>query len=223
MRLAIVCVLVPLLAGCASRLAGASNEELVRDLVEIRPWDGHTGFGTPEGPKSYGWEAKEILVERKAAAVPALVAALKDPSLDDLQKSLVRGAVADLGLYGRDAVPALVEELKTSDTRKAWQVCFAMNRIGPAAQAAVPDLVALLEERGDEVVTPGFTVGDIVVAPNRLRTIVAYTLGSIRGHAEPALPVLAKGALQTEDVEYRRACRQAMRDILGPAPVYGRF
>jgi hypothetical protein len=64
------------------------------------------------------------------------------------------------------------------------------------------------------------TFGDTVVPPNRLRVIVAYTLGAIHEGAESALPVLAEGAVQTDDVAYRTACRRAMRDILGPPPGY---
>ena len=94
MRLALLAALVPLLAGCASRLADSSNEELVRDMVTIRAFDGHTGFGTPEGPLSYGWEAKQVLIERKAAGqgltapeFAVLLAYTKIAVYDDLLES----------------------------------------------------------------------------------------------------------------------------------------
>src|SRR5687767_4675070 len=126
--------------GCASRLSGASNEELVRDLVEIRPFDGHTGFSAPDGPKSYGWEAKEVLVERAPASVPSLAAALRDPALDVTQRRIVRGTIGEIGLHAGKAVPALVQELDTADGRTAADICLTLRRIGPAATPAVPRL-----------------------------------------------------------------------------------
>ncbi len=76
----------------------------------------------------------------------------------------------------------------------------------------------LLRERGDEVASQGFAMGEVVSPPSRLRTSLVFTLGVIGPPAEPALPLLAEGAVQTEDVAYRRVCRAAMRNILGPSP-----
>lgn len=207
-----------LTAGCASALSRETNEALVRDLVTIRPFDGVTGFASPDGPRSYGWEAKQVLVERGGGAVPALVAALRDAALDATQKSIVRDALGDMGANARTAVPALVEGLAGSDSRTATGICMKLARIGPASGAAVPDLLRVLHERGDEVVTPTRSFGDIVVPETRLRTMIAATLGAIGPPAEAALPALADGASQTADAVHRRACRTAIRRILGSEP-----
>jgi hypothetical protein len=61
------------LGACASTTtAPASNAELVRDLVHIRPWDGYTGFATADGRVSYGWESRRVLVAIGPSAEPAL-------------------------------------------------------------------------------------------------------------------------------------------------------
>lgn len=215
-RLAIAVAI--LATGCASQLSGETNEALVRDLVTIRDFDGHAGFGTRDGMKSYGWEAKDELVERGARTIPALVAALHDPTLDAIQKSLVRLALREMGPRAEPAVPALLEELPQADPRTAVGICMDLGAIGWGASAAVPDLVRLLRERGDEVVGPAVVAGDFVAPESHLRTFVAATLGAIGPRAEAALPVLSEGASQTADAAYRRACRGAMRRILGPEP-----
>jgi hypothetical protein len=215
MRSPVLALLALLASGCASRLADAPNDALVGDLVKIRPFDGHTGFGTPEGPRSYGWEAKEILVERGHVGVPALASALADPKLDATQRRIVRLTIGDIGGLAWSAVPALVAELSTADAQNAANICAVLARIGPSAAPAVPDLLRLLRSRGDEVCSRGATVGDLVVPPAKLRGTIAYTLGRIGPHADAALPALAEGASQTADPEFRRACRQAMRTILG--------
>lgn len=151
-----------LATSCASRLSDETNEALVRDLVTIRDFDGHAGFGTPEGMKSYGWEAKDELVERSPTTIPALVAALHDPTLDATQKSLVRLALREMGPRAAPAVPALLEELPRADPRTAVGICMDLNGIGWGAAAAVPDLIRLLRERGHEVVGPAVVAGDFV-------------------------------------------------------------
>jgi hypothetical protein len=157
-----------------------------------------------------------VLVARGPDAVPALVDALRDPALDATQKSIVRDTLGDMGADARTAVPALVEGLSGADARTAAAICMKLGRIGLAAGPAVPDLLRLLRERGDDVVTPTRSSGDFVVPEMRLRTMIAATLAAIGPPAEAALPVLAEGALQTGDAEYRRACRRALRNVLGP-------
>jgi hypothetical protein len=218
MRFVAATIVVLVSAGCASRLSAQSDDALIRDLVTIRDFDGHAGFGTPEGMKSYGWEAKDALVERGPLAIPTLVAALRDPNLDATQKSLVRLTLREMGPRAAPAVPALVEDLARADARTAVGICMDLNAIGPGAGAAVPDLLRLLRERGDEVVGPAVAVGDFVAPESHLRAFVAATLGAIGPRAEAALPALAEGASQTNDVNYRRACRTSMRRILGPEP-----
>lgn len=205
---------------CASRLSSRSNEVLVQDLVTIREFDGRAGFGTSEGMRSYGWEAKNVLVERGADAIPALLATLRDPALDATQRSLVRLTLREMGPRAAPAVAALTEELPRADPREAAGICMDLSGIGPSAVAAVPALLGLLRQRGDEVVGPAVAVGDFVASESRLRTFVAATLGAIGPGAEAALPALADGAAQTTDANYRRACRTALRRILGPEPPF---
>lgn len=205
---------------CASRLSSRSNEVLVQDLVTIREFDGRAGFGTSEGMRSCGWEAKDVLVDRGADAIPALVATLRDPALDATQRSLVRLTLREMGPRAAPAVAALIEELPRADPREAAGICMDLSGIGPGAVAAVPALLGLLRQRGDEVVGPAVAVGDFVASESRLRTFVAATLGAIGPGAEAALPALADGAAQTTDANYRRACRTALRRILGPEPPF---
>lgn len=157
-------------------------------------------------------------MERGPEAVPVLVSALRDPALDATQKEIVRSTLGYMGADARAAVPALVEGFANSDTRTTARICMTLGQIGPAADAAIPELMRLLRERRDEVVTPTMSFRSVVAPETRLRTMVAATLGSIGPPAEPALPTLAEGALQTSDAGYRRACRRAMRRILGPEP-----
>lgn len=205
---------------CASPLARETDESLIREMVTIREWDGHTGFGTPEGLRSYGWGAKDLLVERGPRAVPALVDALRDPELDATQRSLVRLALREMGPRAAPAVPTLVEDLSHADAREAVRILMDLNGIGAGADSAVPELLRLLQERGDEVVGAAVVVGDHVVPESHLRTFVAATLGAIGPRAEAALATLAESASQTSDPRYRQAARTAMRRILGPEPPF---
>ncbi len=211
-------VLACALSGCASRFAGDSEHALISDLVTIREWDGHTGFNTPEGRRSYGWEAEDVLVARGPQSVPALADALRDPSLNARQRSLLRRTLGEIGPEASLAVPAMVEGLRAADPGTAVAICRELARIGPGAGAAVPELQRVLRERGKEITSPTMTFGDVVMPEARLRMRIAHTLGAIGPPAESALPSLTRGALQTQDLEYRRACRTAMRRILGPEP-----
>jgi hypothetical protein len=215
-------VVATLAAGCASRLSGSTDDALVRDFVTIREFDGHAGFGTQGGMRSYGWEAKDELVARGPASVAALTAALRDLSLDAEQRSLVRLALSEMGPRAAPAVPALLDELARADARTAADICRDLGGIGAGAVEAVPALLQVLRERGDEVARPSVSAGGSNVTELRLRTSVALALGGIGPRADAALLVLADGAAQSVDAEYGRACRTAIRAILGPEPTVAR-
>ncbi len=218
MRVLILMLGALVVAGCASASrSGKSEEALVAELVTIREFDGHTGFGTSEGRKSYGWQAERELVDRGQCSVPALLAALKDPNLDRTQKWIVRHAIEKLGQDARLAVPVLVSELDGADPKTAARILRVLSHIGRPAASSVPDLLRLHAERGNEVVTPTIAVADVVMPESHLRDNVVMTLASIGYGADAALPVLAEGAVQTDDVVYRTICRNAMRRILSDA------
>lgn len=222
MRRFLTIALAMLATGCASRLSGSTDEALVRDLVTIREFDGRAGFGVQGGMRGYGWEAKDELVARGPGSVAALTAALRDPSLDADQRSLVRLALSEMGPRAAPAVPVLLDELARADARTAADICRDLGAIGDGAAEAVPVLLGVLRERGDEVARPSATVGGANVAELRLRTPVALELAGIGPRADAALPVLAVGAAQSDDAGYRRACRTAIRAIVGPEPAAAR-
>jgi hypothetical protein len=112
-------------------------------------------------------------------------------------------------------------ENKAVDGLKSILEHSRLNLDGSAVEAGQTGELVLTTLRRTGSPLLRYRTGDIVVQPNRLRVIVAGTLGSIRGGAESALPVLAAGAVQTDNVAYRQACRRAMRDILGPQSGYG--
>jgi len=88
--------------------------------------------------------AEDALGRIGAAAVPALVTALRDP-----EPSVRLKAVEVLGRMGDDAqgaVPDLIRLLDDSDADVRKAATRTLGRIGPAAQSAVPALMQKLFE-----------------------------------------------------------------------------
>jgi HEAT repeat protein len=118
-----------------------------------------------------------------AASVAALIAALDDPTAD------VRGQVAEtLGVVGEPAVAALVRTLKKGTAEGRVGATTALQRMGPAAKPAVPQLIALLAD--------GKTAPEV-------RRGAATTLGTVGREAKDGVPALLD-ALKGEDDPLRR-------------------
>jgi asparagine synthase (glutamine-hydrolysing) len=75
-------------------------------------------------------------------ALPKLIKALEN---DEMQ-SLAVAVIHRLGPAAKDAVPALILELKDPDPGYRQEVEFALAAIGPEAKAAVPRIAALFDE-----------------------------------------------------------------------------
>lgn len=105
--------------------------------------------------------------------MPKMVAALKKAAPAD-----AAAAVATIAEAGEEAVPFLTECLSHKDA--AYWACLALADMGPAAKAAVPQLVKIEQREEPEV---------------RLQALVA--LGQIGPDAKAAVPVILK-ALQSE-------------------------
>jgi HEAT repeat protein len=104
-------------------------------------------------------------------ALPKLIKALEN---DDMQ-SLAVEVIRRLGPQAKDAVPALILELKDPDPAYRQEVEFALAAIGPEAKAAVP---ALLEHMIDSKEEP------------KDRYTACYALGKIGPAAAVAVPAL---------------------------------
>jgi HEAT repeat protein len=111
----------------------------------------------------------DALASLGQAAVPRLIKALEN---DDMQ-SLAVEVLRRLGPQAKDAVPALVLELKDPDPEYRREVEFALAAIGPAAKTAVPALVEHMTS--DEP---------------RVRYTACYALGKIGPDAADAIPKL---------------------------------
>jgi HEAT repeat protein len=75
-------------------------------------------------------------------AVPALIAALKDPDAEVRRLAVV--ALGGIGPGPREVVPALIAALKDDNTFVRWSAAYALGMIGPGANEAVAALIALL-------------------------------------------------------------------------------
>ena len=128
-----------------------------------------------------------------AEAVPALVAALKDPNKDTRQSAAYM--LGEIGPDALGAVPALAAALEDRHEDVRESAAYALGKMGPAAAEAVPILIGALK-------------GKIV------RWGVPYALGKIGPAAAQAVPALA-AALKDEDVHIRWGAAIALGEI-GP-------
>jgi HEAT repeat protein len=113
----------------------------------------------------------DALASLGEAAVPRLIKALEKDDTQGLAVEVARR----LGPKAKDAVPALILELKDPSADYRREVEFALAAIGPDAKAAVP---ALIEHLGTE--------------EPQVRYIACYALGKIGPAARDAVPALQK-------------------------------
>ena len=75
-----------------------------------------------------------------ASAVPALVAALRDPH-EDVDSVKAAAATALARIHAEEAIPLLVEELRTTDAGSSPRVAEALTRFGALAVAPLVELL----------------------------------------------------------------------------------
>ena len=134
-----------------------------------------------------------IVEECGAAAVPALIEALKDDDAD--VRSSAADVLGNIGAEAKAAVPALIEALKDDDADVRSSTAYALGNIGAEAKAAVPALVEALEDDDADV-----------------RSGAAYALGNIGAEAKAAVPALVE-ALKDDDADVRSSTAYALGKI----------
>lgn len=144
---------------------------------------------------------------------PALVAALKDADPE-----VAKNAISALGSMGPQITPQIVDALKNPELR--GYALTILERFGPGAKSAVPELIALIDDPQTDLATRReihFLLGQIGpdAAPatsslvkalssdhERVRNSAIYALGRIGPGAHDAMPVLMK--LMASDDEFLR-------------------
>jgi HEAT repeat protein len=134
----------------------------------------------------------EALSTLGEAAVPRLIKALQNDELQSLAVAVIRR----LGPTAKDAVPALIEELKDPQADYRREVEFALAAIGPDARAAVPALVKEMDEDEDP----------------KVRRTACYALGKIGPDAADAVGALRK-QMESDDAFMRVASLWALLQI----------
>lgn len=178
--------------GAPLEFKGKSFEEWVRA-------EGVASSGFPDAVESWGLDAVPEWVKllgpnrttgERTAAISAIEIVLRD---NGLRK--VRSVAAET------AVPALLPVLNDP---KGWVRARTMNTLralGPAAKAAVPELLAILRNRHDPDAERFST-----------RSAAALALGAIHEPPELVVPALCE-ALQDEDLRLRRSAVWALRSM----------
>jgi len=142
-------------------------------------------------------------MELSAGAVPSLVRCLG--SGDAYVRGFAAWSLGNLGPAAQGAVPALVEALEADDTANV--VAAALARIGPAAAQAVPGRIGPMAEAA---------VPDLRAAlrdPNEaVRAHAARALGRIGAAAGPAAADLQR-ATGDSDAGVRAEARQALERL----------
>jgi HEAT repeat protein len=138
------------------------------------------------------------LIEGYKAAVPLLIAALKDP--DNGVRAAAVDSLGRLHEYAADALPALLDVVKDkkNDSIARAEAIHSVGRFGTsAAREAVPTLKDIV---GDES------------APDNVRRSAASTLGVMKTEAGSAAAALGK-ALDAKALEVRRAAVSALGEV----------
>jgi hypothetical protein len=170
----------------------------------------------------------ETLGPASASAGPALVRALRDPD------QFVRWAAArTLGkispVEAATAVPALGSLLADLDLDVRLAAVIALERYGPAAQPALPELIRAMRATDAElrvaamraVVAVGGTQTQAAISvltealadsDSRVRLMAAQVLGRFGPGARSAVDAL-KQALQDSDLEVQKAAGEALLNI----------
>ncbi|NUQ62637.1 MAG: HEAT repeat domain-containing protein, partial [Pirellulales bacterium] len=135
---------------------------------------------------------------KAVAAVPSLVRALEDDGVPDVGDPVWILAARALGKAGPEAVPQLIEALRSPNRHVMKGAAAALSEIGPAAKEAVEPLMAALEKDDPDT-----------------RITLMYGLMGIGPEAKAAVPLLIQ-FLDHEDFHARYWACQALGGI-GPA------
>jgi hypothetical protein len=106
----------------------------------------------------------------------------------------------NIGPSGEAAVPVLIEALKERDVVLSSRAASALGKIGPAARAVAPALIATLQDKDRDFIT---------------RANAARALGQIRADVKTVVPVLLE-ALADKDRDVRTRAAEGLGHI-GPA------
>ena len=170
--------------------------------------------------------AAELMKKMGAPAVPALVGLLKDKAT----RSQAAGILGDMRAAAKEAVPALAEAFADKESNQ-FLVALALAKLGPDAKAAVPTLLAVLQDKDQTAearvwaakVLPGIDpthtreavagLADALKYPNVSdRLEAAGGLGDIGPDAKAAAPALLD-ALADADHAVRLGAARALRNI----------
>jgi HEAT repeat protein len=133
--------------------------------------------------------------EQAGPAILALATMLADP---DINIRIAAGTSLEaMGPYGKPAVPAMAQAIRTGDVEARLAVLYALLKVGPeAAQQAVPSLILVLGTADPRVVKSACEV-----------------IAEIGPPAAEAIPTLRR-LLGHDDAEVRAAASEAILSIL---------
>jgi HEAT repeat protein len=167
----------------------------VRGLVDFR--------GTPDvlvppmtrmieqGPRELRLDALGVLQAVGEPAVPTIVKALKFPEV----RMAAMAVLGRIGQSAKEAVPALVDVVKSSDVRERRQALLSLGAMGPAARAAVPAATQAVRD-----------------ADPNVRYAACYALGKMGVTAMDARPVLQQ-QLDSKDQQLALSAAWALMRI----------
>jgi HEAT repeat protein len=162
------------------------------------------------------------------ARIRAKVRQLVDPACS------VESVARDLQAHGERAVPALIDATRSRDPELRKHAVYALLKLGPKAETAIPDIEELLHDEAVEVrrvavtalayVAEGSKAADVVPA---VATVVAdpdpeargracYALSRLHASPDVSVPALLS-ALRDADSDVRREAAHAVAAFGGAA------
>jgi hypothetical protein len=136
-----------------------------------------------------------------------ILSVLVDATASGTHPLIKEAAVRSLSAIGRDAVPALAIALATAEEVSRKAILHALRKMGPAAEGAVPQILAILQENQGAIPEDLSTVQE--------RAVLA--LAFIGPAAEDAVPYL--GTLLRSGFRDLRSLAAFALTKLGPAAV----
>jgi HEAT repeat protein len=122
------------------------------------------------------WAAMAAIGEIKPPAslvLPRAIDALKSTNRN--QKALAICLLHNIGDGAEAAVPCLCEQLRSGDSALQWRAAHTLERLGPAAKGALPDVIGILKSTR---------------RPKRLDNLLCQILGNLGPEVSLAVPIL---------------------------------